>query len=40
MGGQELEFIKEAFDSNYITPLGPQVGAFEKEFARKVGANL
>ena len=38
MGGQELEFVKEAFASNYIAPLGPQVDAFEKEFARKVGA--
>ena len=38
MGGQELEFVKEAFDSNYIAPLGPQVDAFEKEFARKVAA--
>ena len=38
MGGDELEFVKEAFASNYIAPLGPQIDAFEKEFARKVGA--
>ncbi len=38
MGGQELDFVKEAFASNYIAPLGPQVDAFEQEFARKVGA--
>lgn len=38
MGGQELEFIKEAFASNFIAPLGPQVEAFEKEFAQAVGA--
>ncbi len=38
MGGLELEFVKEAFASNYIAPLGPQVDAFEQEFARKVGA--
>ena len=38
MGGQELEFVKEAFASNYIAPLGPQVDAFEKEFAAAVGA--
>ncbi len=38
MGGQELDFVKEAFASNYIAPLGPQVDAFEEEFARKVGA--
>ena len=38
MGGQELDFVHEAFASNYIAPLGPQVDAFEKEFARAVGA--
>jgi len=37
MSGQELDFVKEAFASNYIAPLGPQVDAFEQEFARKVG---
>jgi len=36
MGGEEMHFIREAFDSNYIAPLGPQVGAFEREFAEKV----
>jgi pyridoxal phosphate-dependent aminotransferase EpsN len=38
MGGQELEFVKEAFASNYIAPVGPQVEAFEREFAEMVGA--
>ncbi len=37
MGGEELQFIKEAFASNYIAPLGPQVDAFEREFAEYVG---
>ncbi len=37
MGGEELRFIKEAFDSNYVAPLGPMVNAFEQEFAEKVG---
>jgi dTDP-4-amino-4,6-dideoxygalactose transaminase len=37
MGGEELRFIQEAFESNYIAPLGPQVDAFEREFAEKVG---
>ena len=36
--GYEMEYIKEAFDSNWIAPLGPNVDAFEKEFAAKVGA--
>jgi dTDP-4-amino-4,6-dideoxygalactose transaminase len=39
MGGEELRFIQEAFESNYIAPLGPQVDAFEQEFAQKVGIN-
>jgi len=37
MGGEEIRFIKEAFESNYIAPLGPMVDAFEREFAEKVG---
>lgn len=31
MGGNELKYIKDAFDSNWIAPLGPNVDAFEKE---------
>jgi len=37
MGGEELKFIQEAFESNYIAPLGPMVNAFEQEFAERVG---
>ena len=37
MGGEELEFINEAFESNYIAPLGPMVDAFEQEFAEYIG---
>jgi len=37
MGGEELRFVKEAFESNYIAPLGPMVDAFEREFAEYVG---
>lgn len=37
MGGEELLFIQEAFESNYIAPVGPMVDAFEKEFGDKVG---
>ena len=32
-----MSFVKKAFESNYIAPLGPQVDAFEREFAEKVG---
>ncbi|MBU1563991.1 MAG: DegT/DnrJ/EryC1/StrS family aminotransferase, partial [Proteobacteria bacterium] len=38
MSGMEQQFVQEAFASNYIAPLGPQVDAFELEFAEMVGA--
>lgn len=38
MGGDEKLFVKEAFESNYIAPLGPQVDAFEREFCELTGA--
>ncbi|PID40451.1 MAG: aminotransferase DegT [Proteobacteria bacterium] len=37
MGGRELDYVKVAFDSNYIAPLGPMVDAFEEAFAKIVG---
>lgn len=37
MGGEELELVKEAFDSNWIAPLGPHVDGFEREFAERMG---
>ena len=37
MGGDELAFIRKAFDSNYIAPLGPMVDAFEKAFCDYTG---
>jgi len=37
MGGEELQFIHEAFESNFIAPLGPMIDAFEKAFAEIVG---
>jgi len=37
MSGREFELLKEAFDSNWIAPLGPHVDAFEKEFAEYLG---
>jgi len=37
MGDEELEFVKEAFATNWIAPLGPHVDAFEKEVAEFVG---
>jgi dTDP-4-amino-4,6-dideoxygalactose transaminase len=37
MSGNELKFIKKAFDSNYIAPAGPQVREFESKFAAATG---
>ncbi|SMP51657.1 dTDP-4-amino-4,6-dideoxygalactose transaminase [Neorhodopirellula lusitana] len=37
MGGQERKLLLEAFDSNWIAPLGPHVDGFEEEFAAIVG---
>lgn len=37
MHGEEQEFVKEAFDTNWVAPLGPNVNAFEKEVAEYVG---
>ena len=36
--GYEKFYIKEAFDTNWIAPLGPNVTEFENEIANKVGA--
>jgi len=38
MGDRELEFVKEAFETNWIAPVGPHVDAFEEEFRQIVGA--
>jgi dTDP-4-amino-4,6-dideoxygalactose transaminase len=37
MGGAERTYVEEAFRSNWIAPLGPNVDAFEREFADLVG---
>ena len=38
MGGLEEGFVREAFESNWIAPLGPQVEAFEREFREAIGS--
>ncbi|WP_459500041.1 aminotransferase class I/II-fold pyridoxal phosphate-dependent enzyme [Bacillus sp. C1] len=38
MSGNEQKYIQDAFDTNWIAPLGPNVDAFEKEIASFVGA--
>ena len=37
MSGMEESFVKDAFASNWIAPLGPHVTAFEQEVAEYVG---
>ncbi|MDR1944454.1 MAG: DegT/DnrJ/EryC1/StrS family aminotransferase [Synergistaceae bacterium] len=37
MGGEEIDYVKEAFDTNWIAPLGPHVEAFERECAEAAG---
>lgn len=37
MHGEEQAFVQEAFDTNWIAPLGPNVTAFEKEMAACTG---
>jgi pyridoxal phosphate-dependent aminotransferase EpsN len=37
MSGNEQKYINEAFATNWIAPLGPNVDAFEKELAEYVG---
>jgi len=37
MGGEEQKFVKEAFDSNWVAPLGPNVDAFEYEMCAYLG---
>jgi dTDP-4-amino-4,6-dideoxygalactose transaminase len=36
--GYEMNYVKEAFDTNWIAPLGENVNQFEKELAAKVGS--
>jgi len=38
MHGEEQKFVQEAFDTNWVAPLGPNVNAFEKEIAEYTGA--
>lgn len=39
MNGDEQRYIQEAFESNWIAPLGPNVDGFEKEIASYVGVS-
>lgn len=37
MHGEEIKFIKEAFDTNWVAPLGANVDGFEQEIAEYLG---
>ncbi len=37
MGGTEQQFVKEAFDTNWIAPLGPNVNGFEQDLELFLG---
>ena len=37
--GWEQKYIKEAFDTNWVVPLGPNVNGFEKDLEEFVGEN-
>lgn len=39
MSGREQDFIREAFDTNWVVPLGPNVNAFEEELKHFIGEN-
>ena len=38
MGGNELKFIQEAFDTNWIAPLGPNLTFFEQDLENYLGS--
>jgi len=38
MGGTEQTFVKEAFDTNWVAPLGPNVDGFELDLQQYTGA--
>ena len=39
MGGGEMQFIQEAFDTNWVVPLGPNVDGFEEDLQRYLGSD-
>jgi len=40
MGGSEQQFVNEAFSSNWIAPLGPNVNGFEQDIASYLDGNM
>ena len=40
MGGKEMGYVQQAFDTNWIAPLGPNVDGFEKDLEKFLGNNM
>ena len=40
MSGKEMDYIKEAFDTNWVVPMGPNVNAFEEDLEKFVNSRL
>lgn len=40
MGGNELKYIHQAFDANWVAPLGPNVNGFEKDLENFLGSKI
>ena len=40
MGGNELKYIHEAFDANWVAPLGPNVNGFEEDIEQFLKADV
>ncbi len=40
MGGKEQDFIQEAFDTNWVVPLGPNVDGFERHLEQFLGEGV
>ena len=40
MGENEFKYVKEAFDTNWIAPLGPHVDGFEQDIATYLGGKV
>lgn len=39
MSGNEMKYIQEAFDTNWVVPLGPNVNGFEEDLKQFVGSD-
>lgn len=40
MGGNEQKYVQDAFDTNWVAPLGPNVNGFEQDLETYLGANV